>query len=286
VSPALLIVNADDYGLTPGVCEAVLTAHDRGVVSSTSALVVAPAWQQYGRRLADTGLGVGIHLCVVGEDPPLLSASEIPSLVDERGHFPMSWKQFLVRAGAGRIDTADLRRELSAQAESAAASGARLTHVDSHQNLHQWPQLSTVLFDVAATHGLHAARCTRSNGWGPASLGVRALGRVFEERCRRRGVVVPAASTGLDEAGSLDRPAMLAAIDALAATGASSAELATHPGLADDPDRARYQWGYRWADEFEALCDPAVRRSIEESGFVLADFGTLAGVGTDRDAST
>lgn len=271
----LLIVNADDYGLTPGVCEAVLAAHERGIVTSTSALVVAPAWQAYGSRLAGSGLGVGVHLCVVGEDPPLLAAAEVPTLVGSDGRFPLTWKQFLTRAAAGRIDTADLRRELAAQMDAAVASGARLTHIDSHQNLHLWPQLASLLFELAERHGIAAARCTRSRGLGPASLGVRTLSWRFERACRGRGLDVPAASVGLDEAGAMTLEPLVAAVARLGRSGARTAEVATHPGLADDPSRDRYRWGYRWAEEFAALCDPSARRAVGAAGFELGDFGDL-----------
>jgi YdjC-like protein len=81
----LLIVNADDYGLTEGVSKAILATARDGIVTSTSVLAVAPAFDRTSRWLAGTNLGVGAHFAAVGEDPPLLSAREVPTLVDERG---------------------------------------------------------------------------------------------------------------------------------------------------------------------------------------------------------
>jgi predicted glycoside hydrolase/deacetylase ChbG (UPF0249 family) len=40
----LLIVNADDFGLTPGVSAGILDAHRHGIVTSTSVIAVAPAF--------------------------------------------------------------------------------------------------------------------------------------------------------------------------------------------------------------------------------------------------
>lgn len=280
----LLVVNADDFGLTPGVCEGIFHAFDHGIVTSTSALVVAPAWSRYARTLADSGLGVGAHLCVVGEDPPLLTAAEIPTLVDDRGRLPRSWREFVTRAALGRVDTDDLRRELSAQMDELVGARVRLTHVDSHQNLHQFPQVATVVVELARRHSVGAARCTRSVGRGPVQLGVRVLARAFARRCDRAGVVVPAASAGLDDAGQLSLDRMVATITALGRVDAGSAELATHPGMSDDPARHRYGWGYRWAEELDALCDPATRRAVTAAGFRLGDFGDLVALGGDRRA--
>ncbi|MCA1656407.1 MAG: ChbG/HpnK family deacetylase, partial [Actinobacteria bacterium] len=36
----LLIVNADDYGLTEGISRGILRAHRQGIVTSTSAIAV------------------------------------------------------------------------------------------------------------------------------------------------------------------------------------------------------------------------------------------------------
>ena len=40
----LLIINADDYGLTEATSRAILECHEHGVLTSTSVLVPAPAF--------------------------------------------------------------------------------------------------------------------------------------------------------------------------------------------------------------------------------------------------
>lgn len=271
----LLIVNADDYGLTPGVCEGILRAHDEGVVTSTSALVVAPAFAAHSSRLADSGIGVGAHLCLVGEDPLLLGPREIPTLVDARGRPAASWRHLAARVAAGRVDLDDVRRELAAQLDALVAAGVRPTHVDSHQHVHHFPRLSGVVAALAAARGVPAARVVRSTRRGPVAVAVRLLARRFARTCEELGVVTPVASAGLDGAGHLDAAAWGATLDRLAASGADTAEVGCHPGVADDPDRARYGWGYSWSDELAALCDPSARRAVDEAGFVLGDYRDL-----------
>jgi len=271
----VLIVNADDYGLTPGVSAGILRAHRHGIVSSTTALAVGPAFAAHAPALVDSGLPTGAHLGVVGEDPPVLSAREVPSLVDEHGRFPLTWKTFVRRAALGRIDPDDLRHEFRAQLDVLRSAGVDPTHIDAHQNLHLWPTVTTVVLELAREQRIPALRLTRTRQWSPTSFGVRTLSAVLERRARRAGMVVPAASTGLDEAGHLDPARLVASIESLAASGAASAELATHPGEADDPDRVRYRWGYTWPDELEALCSPAAREAVRRSGFELGSFAEL-----------
>lgn len=275
-SRPLLIVNADDYGLTEGTSRAVLRAHREGIVTSTSLLTLAPAFERTAGWLRDApALGRGAHFAAVGEDPPLLSAAEIPTLVDRRGRLHLSWRTFLPAAAAGRIDPDDLRREFAAQLACIDGHGLTIDHVDTHQNLHLWPSVRRVVMELAEARGVRVMRVTRSGARSVVGLVVRRLSRVLEGTCDGAGWSYPAASTGLDEAGHLDRTAMISALYRLAATGDPVAELATHPGGAGDPELARYAWGYQWGDEADALCSPEVRAAVDELGFRLGTFADL-----------
>ena len=271
----LLIVNADDFGLTPGVCTGVLRAHEQGVVSSTSALVVGPAFAQFAPSLRDSGIPAGGHLAVVGEDPPVLSRDEIPTLVDRRGRFPLRWQTFVRRAARGQVDIDDLRREFLAQVEVLEQYGLHPTHLDSHQNLHLWPQVATALIELALDRQVPAIRLTRTARWTPVPLGVRALSMRLRGRASAAGLLFPEASSGLDQAGALNHGRFLAAIEQLDASGCASAELVTHLACDPDPDRARYVTGYHWAEELAAACDPAIRAAIDRAGFTTGSYADL-----------
>jgi len=273
--PRLLIVNADDYGLTEAVSEGILRGHRDGVITSTSVLVLAPAFERAAKRLAGAdGLGVGVHLALVGEDPPLLSPREIPSLVDRNGRLPVSWKVFLARCTAGRIDSADVRRELNAQLDAVSAHDIVVTHLDSHQHLHLWPLVRQVVLDLAVERGIGALRVPRSATAMPG-LGVNRLAAELAHRATARGLAFPGHAAGVDEAGRMDVATIEGALTRLARTDAAAVELSAHPGEAEDPDRDRYRWGYRWGDELAALLDPRVRTAIERHGFSLGNYGDL-----------
>ena len=63
----LLIVNADDYGLTAGVSRAVIEAHRAGIVTSTSVIALGPAFDRTRPWLDDAPeIGTGAHLAAVG----------------------------------------------------------------------------------------------------------------------------------------------------------------------------------------------------------------------------
>jgi len=273
----LLIVNADDYGLTRAVSSGILRAHREGVVTSTSALVLAPAFAECGAWLTEAPeLGVGVHLAAVGEDPPLLSAREVPTLVGRRGRLAPSWRAFLPRAAAGRVDPDDLRREFAAQIAVVRALGVRITHLDSHQHLHLWPSVRTVVLDLARGHGVPAVRVPRSHRpRHPVSAGVNRLAGELAREATTAGLATPADAAGLDESGRLDAARLVAALDGFLARGAASAELGCHPGEAVDADRARYRWDFRWGQELALLVSPMTRRMIGDRGLRLGRYDAL-----------
>lgn len=76
-----LIINADDYGRTPGVSAGIRYAHVNGIVTSTSALMTRPGIAEdleLARRDCPE-LEIGVHL-VSTSGPSLLPAQDIPSL--------------------------------------------------------------------------------------------------------------------------------------------------------------------------------------------------------------
>lgn len=280
----LLIVTADDLGLTAGVNSAIRRAHLDGMVTATSLLAVGRAFDDAADMLRATPtLELGAHLALVGEDPPLLTAREVPSLVDRRGAFPLSYRTVVARGLAGRIDPDDVRRELAAQLERVLQVGVPVTHVDTHQHTHLWPAVGAVVTDLAVEHGIAAVRLPRSSARGVVGLGVSTLARRLARSLRRAGLTSTGDYAGLDEAGALDAARFRAAVSALAARDATAAEINAHPSEPDDPDLGRFAWGYRWADELAGLLDPQTRSFVDAAGYRLggfAELGAPAGPGT------
>ncbi|HET6866736.1 MAG TPA: ChbG/HpnK family deacetylase [Solirubrobacteraceae bacterium] len=102
---ARLIVNADDFGLTVGVSRGIVEAHVRGILTSTSLMVDAPAAEHaVGLAGEHPGLSIGLHFV---DDTPAL---------DGPGHAAREFARQLERF-----------RELM---------GREPTHVDSHHHVH------------------------------------------------------------------------------------------------------------------------------------------------------
>ncbi|MHB9145759.1 MAG: chitin disaccharide deacetylase [Symbiobacteriia bacterium] len=122
-----LIVNADDFGLSPGVSLGILAAHKEGIVTSTTLMVNMPGAQD-AFELAKTTptLGVGIHFTLDAGKPV---AAGVDSLTGPDGKF----LKLPALKESARPD--HIKRELAAQFEAFLASGLTPTHIDSHHHV-------------------------------------------------------------------------------------------------------------------------------------------------------
>src|SRR3989475_12086424 len=151
-----LIVNADDFGLTPGVSAGILSARRHGIVSSTTLLATAAVDAEQLAALRDSGLGVGIHVNLTLGRP--LSGAR--SLVDIDGRFVRDPSHAAARANAR-----DVEREVSAQLEKFAVLMRREpTHLDTHHHVGLLAPVTDVVLaaarrlGVAVTSHNHTAR--------------------------------------------------------------------------------------------------------------------------------
>jgi predicted glycoside hydrolase/deacetylase ChbG (UPF0249 family) len=214
---------------------------------------------------------VGAHLTFVGERP-LSPPDEVRSLIGEQGAFLPSYRAFVQRYYAGRIDRADIARETRRQLLRIADAGLAIRHVNSHQHLHVLPALFDVVTAIAAEMGVTYVRlprdayprATRFGRW----LAIRALSR-YAEQARERLAALPLRANdrtlGVMDAGRLTAPLLLALLDRVDGI----TELVAHPGEGDREIARRYPWGYGWDAERAALCDAGVRKRIAAEGITL-----------------
>jgi predicted glycoside hydrolase/deacetylase ChbG (UPF0249 family) len=276
MSDRLLVVNADDFGLTSGVDRAILRAGADGIVTSTSVLATGSALAGSVSDLRASALGIGAHLIAVGGAPPLLSAREVPSLVDGQGRFPRSWHAFVGRSGRRAVDPDDLEREFTAQIESLIGADLRLTHLDTHQNIHLWPSVARVVVRLARRYDIGFIRIPRTKGRSPLAMGVRVLSGRLTRRVTAAALPTTGATVGLDEAGALHETALHDAIGRLGASGVDAADIVCHPGEAGDAELEATGWGFAWADEVAALTSPATSEAVQAAGFRLGTYADVA----------
>ena len=288
-----LIVNADDFGLTDKVNQAIMEAHSCGLVSSTSlmangqAFESALAWSRQAPRL-----GVGVHLNLT-EGKPLAPTSSIPSLVNGQGYFarkpPGLWRAIIL----GRVSAAEIEKELRAQIEKVLAAGLVATHLDSHKHVHALPTLGRMGIKLARQYGIPAVRCVAESWSGLRcllrrfphakttlfrqrfnSLVLAAVFRGWSRQLRQAGVACAEHFYGVTPTGFLDEEVLCEILHHLPD---GTSELMCHPGFVDQtlrqtPTRLLEQREI----EYRAFTRPEIRLLAKDLGVQLINYGDLA----------
>ncbi|WP_405156676.1 carbohydrate deacetylase [Paenibacillus sp. FSL K6-0108] len=125
-----VIINADDFGLSPGVNQGIIQAYQAGGITSTSMMVNMPGFDHalsLAKSLPDLGIGLHFNLTY---GRPVSDPAFVPSLVKPDGSFHQCQCGFI-------RDVADIAKELDAQWNVLVQAPLSPTHLDSHQLLHQ-----------------------------------------------------------------------------------------------------------------------------------------------------
>jgi hopanoid biosynthesis associated protein HpnK len=268
-----LIVNADDFGLSPSVNQAVIRAHREGILT-TASLMVNEAGFDEAVKLAKENpkLGVGLHLTLLHGHSALPHA-KIPGLVNERGEFSNSpvgvgMKYFF---DSGLCD--QLHAEIHAQFEKFHATGLPLDHLNGHLHLHLHPVIFKILMNDSEKLGIRHIRFTRdclarsrrmSSGYLFYRVSHSAifewLSRRAREPLRQRNIKHAQITFGLLQDGRVHEDYILKLLPELPP---GDSELYSHPSL----DKFKH--------EFDALISPRVREQIKKLGIQLIRYQDL-----------
>ena len=127
---------ADDYGLSPGVSDAILDLIGRGRLTGTSCMTGFPEWEQAAERIKPFvgRAAIGLHLTLT--DQPALTA---PSGLAPQGQLP-SLGDLASPLKRRRFGTIDIHTELDAQHRRfVEALGREPDFIDGHQHVHFLP---------------------------------------------------------------------------------------------------------------------------------------------------
>ena len=252
---------ADDYGLAPGVSDAILELIERGRLTGTGCMTGFPEWEAAAARIRPfrRQAAVGLHLTLTDQ----IAATGSSSLAPE-GKLP-GLGSLALPVRRGRIDERDVHAELDAQYDRFVETLAGPPdYVDGHQHVHFLPMVRNWLL---ARFGASARKPALRGAPGlpgmdaaaPKIAAVAALAAGFNGSMRRAGFSVMTPLSGIYDWRQPEKFAstLRAAIKTLPAQGV----FMCHPGHVDDILRAR--------DPMQAV------REVEYTVLSSRDFGDI-----------
>ncbi len=270
---ARLIVNADDFGRSRSINQAVIRAHQEGILTSASLMVNEPDCAEAVRLAKENPkLGVGLHLTLL-MGHSALPPEKIPGLVNARSEFSNDPVATGMKYFFNRRLREQLRAEIHAQFDRYRATGLVLDHVNGHLHLHLHPVVFGILMADAEQLGIRHLRLTRDC---LARSRRMARGRWFyrvshaaiyewlssraREPLRQRGIKHAQITFGLLQNGRVDEDYVLKLLPELPP---GDSELYSHPSLDE------------FKHEFDALVSPRVKEQIKQLGIELIRYQDL-----------
>ena len=268
-----LIVNADDFGLSPSVNEAVIRAHRDGILTSASLMVNEVGFDEAVKWAKENPkLGVGLHLTLL-QGHAALPPEKIPGLVNSRREFFNSPVGVGMKYFFNRNLREQLRAEIHAQFEKFHAAGLPLDHVNGHLHLHLHPTIFKILMEDSEKLGIRHLRLTRdclarsrkiSRGHLFYKISHAAIYEWLSSRARKnlaaKKIGHAQITFGLLQNARVDEDYILKLLPLLPD---GDSELYSHPSLDE------------FKHEFDALVSPRVKELVKKLGIELIHYQDL-----------
>lgn len=259
------MINADDFGLTPGVNQSILDLNRGTALTSTTLMANASHAVEAAAGATECGkLGVGCHVVLVDGDP-ILARSNITSLTLPSGKFRSGLGKFAFDLMRGAISEAEIELEATAQIRRIQSLGIKVTHLDTHKHTHMFPGVLRPLLRAAVSCGVRAIRNPFEPHWAlKATLGAPALRRMQVRwlRTQRRqfmglveqsGVATTDGAIGVLATGTLNPTTLESLMEAMPA---GTWELVCHPGyVSEELNKVRTRLRESRRTEHEALAE-------------------------------
>ncbi|MDD1015904.1 ChbG/HpnK family deacetylase [Pseudomonas rubra] len=178
--PSLVIVNADDFGLSAHTNAVILHGFQAGLISSATAMANMPAFNAACSLAQLPALHgrIGLHFNLTYGRPLSEAIGQQPRLCTPSGEFDLRLKRRTLRLRPAEREA--IEQELHAQWQHCLNQGLMPSHLDSHQHVHNiWP-IGEIVARFAAREGV-PVRLARNLGHN-----INPAKRVFKALLNRR----------------------------------------------------------------------------------------------------
>jgi len=251
----LLIVNADDFGLSKGQNYGIIDACNNGLVTSTTALVNGTAAEHaVALSRCCPALSVGMHFVLTLGEP----LTTMPELAPEGRFSKTIWQ----KAEQDALPLGEIAGELEAQFNRfVSLFGHEPAHIDSHHHVHMMAQIFPLVAEFARQRTIPL--------------------RVDREVAARDELVVDDVLTSDGFASgfygeAISEALFLQMLDASAQRGERSVEVMCHPAFVDSLVMGS-SYCYPRLAELEVLTSVALKYAVAERGYRLGTYADLPG---------
>ncbi|NIK78839.1 hypothetical protein FHS15_003985 [Paenibacillus castaneae] len=278
----LLIINADDFGLTKATNQAVIHLFEQAAITSTSIMMPCSAAKEAALIGSQRNLSsIGIHLTLTSNEKysfkPLYQQKVLESLTTADGYFHHNAS--LVEQNA---DPEDVRAELDAQIQSAMRLGIDPTHLDNHggsiMGLHHGRDFLEIAFDLCEKYRLPFLLPLKIVEQPYFSSNQKEIFRKRIDTAKSRGILLIDDLVSLpyqlsDEEGYEDLKNQL--IELLKNLKPGITQWTVHPSIVTDELKAVTPHFRERELEYRLLMDPEIKSIIDSENIQLVSWKNI-----------
>ena len=264
-----VVLCADDFGISPGVCGGILELLEAGHLSAVGCMATGAALSEFSGALGKHAdrMDIGLHLVLTDQE-----RTGAPTSLAPGGRFlPIS--DLMKRVFLGGVSKADVETELNRQVDTFVDTfGRPPDFLDGHHHIHQLPGIRDVVVKLAVEKlrgnppWLRATNETLPlilrRGIDPLkAVQVGLFGGAFRRRAERWGLRTNAGFSGVyDLTGKVPYARLFERFVTDAGPGTL---VMCHPGHVDDElrrvddltDQRQVEWDYFASCEFARLLE-------------------------------
>lgn len=153
-----ITINADDFGYSASVNKAICESFSKGLINSTTIMANMPGFDEaiefiYNYKLHSK---VGVHL-VLSEGHPITENLKLQSLFFNKSSISSRNRiksLFYINRKMERL----IYDEFSAQINKVKSNGVKITHIDSHHQIHDMFSIMKIMTELLKEHHIPSMR--------------------------------------------------------------------------------------------------------------------------------
>lgn len=222
-----------------------------------------------------SGVGIGIHLCLVGEKA-ISEVSKVSSIIDDKGYLLADYRNFLFKIWSRKVNFSEVEYELDMQIRTILEYEITPTHLDCHQYIYFIHPVFEIIVKLAKKYNI---KCIRypvrgiSNQCPSVSNIIKNLNIFFSSKSRSKELLdndlyYPDFSYGVTTAGHLNEARLKKFLENICI---GHSDITCHPGYVPC-DKKYLDWGYEWEKELCLLVDKETKDMINDFGIELINY--------------
>ena len=144
-----IIISADDCGISENIDNGIFDCLDQGLISDFSLMANGENFENTIKKINDREIkNVGCHICLV--DSEKMIAEDQKNILGKNNRFYKSSTPYnLFLSSYLKKEILDqCRKEINLQVTKIYDYNLKVSHLDSHQHTHLFPNLSEIFFDT------------------------------------------------------------------------------------------------------------------------------------------